>query len=150
MKIWQLLILLMFYSSSFSQIRIADVGDGWKGKVEQALDTIKKYDIQKYYLVMENCTDVAYWNGGFSTTEGKSTITISTNDMKNGNLYNIAAILVHESIHLYFKETKFNLSPNIEEVFAYEHELEFLEKIPCVDPWLIENAKNKIKYYSKP
>jgi hypothetical protein len=28
--------------------------------------------------------------------------------------------------------------------------LEFLEKIPCVDYWLIENAKNKIKFYSKP
>jgi hypothetical protein len=37
MKIWQLLILLMFWSSSFSQIRIADVGDGWKNKVEQIL-----------------------------------------------------------------------------------------------------------------
>ena len=144
------MILLMFYSSSFSQIRIADVGDGWKGKVEQSLDTIKKYDIQKYYLIMENCSNVAYWNGGFSTTEGDSTITISTREMNDGNIYNISAILVHETIHLYFKGTEFNLNPNTEEVIAYQHELEFLEKIPCVDPWLIENAKNKIKYYSKP
>ena len=150
MKIWQLLILLMFWSSSFSQILIADVGDGWKGKVEQALDTIKKYDIQKYYLIMEHCSNVAYWNGGFSTTEGDSTITIPAREMNNGNIYNISAILVHETIHLYFKGTKFNLNPNTEEVIAYQHELEFLEKIPCVDPWLIENAKNKIKFYSKP
>ena len=144
------MILLMFWSSSFSQIRIADVGDGWKGKVEQALDTIKKYDTQKYYLIMENCSNIAYWNGGFSTTEGDSTITIPAIEMNNGNIYNISAILVHETIHLYFKGTKFNLNPNTEEVIAYQHELEFLEKIPCVDPWLIENAKNKIKFYSKP
>jgi len=150
MKIWQLLILLMFWSSSFSQIRIADVGDGWKNKVEQALDTIKKYDVQKYYLIMENCSNVAYWNGGFSTTEGDSTITIPTREMKNGNIYNISAILVHESLHLFFKRTNFNLKPNLEEVVCYQHELEFLEKIPCVDGWLIENAKNKIKFYSKP
>ena len=150
MKIWQLSILLMFYSSCFSQVRIADVGDGWKNEVEQALDTIQKYDIQKYYLIMETCSNVAYWNGGFATTEGDSTITIPTKDMIFGNIYNISAILVHESIHLYFKGTEFNLSPNVEEVIAYQHELEFLEKIPCVDQWLIENAKNKIKYYSKP
>jgi len=48
MRIWILLILLTLSSYSFSQIKITDVGDGWKGKVEQALDTIQKYDIEKY------------------------------------------------------------------------------------------------------
>ena len=150
MRLWILLILLIFWSSSFSQIRIADVGDGWKSKVQQALDTIKKYDVQKYYLVMETCSNVAYWNGGFSTTEGDSTITISTKEMNNGNIYNISAILVHESLHLYFRQTHFNLQPNVEEVVCYQYELEFLNKIPCVNGWLIENAENKIKFYSKP
>ena len=150
MKIWQLLILLMFWSSSFSQIRIADVGDGWKGKVEQALDTIQKYDIEKYYLIMETCKVVAFWNGGFSTIESDSIITIPSKEMNNGNIYNIAAILVHESLHLYFLTTNFKLNPNVEEVVAYQYELEFLNKVPCVDEWLIQNAQNKIKFYSKP
>jgi hypothetical protein len=149
-RIWILLILLTLSSYSFSQIRITDVGDGWKGKVEQALDTIQKYDKEKYYLIMETCKVVAYWNGGFATTESDSIITIPTKEMNNGNIYNIAAILVHESLHLYFITTKFYLRPNVEEVIAYQHELEFLKKIPCVDEWLIENAKNKIKFYSKP
>jgi hypothetical protein len=150
MKILQLLIFLMFWSPSISQIKITDVGDGWKGKVEQALDTIQKYDIEKYYLIMETCKVVAFWNGGFSTTESDSIITIPSKEMNNGNIYNIAAILVHESLHLYFLTTKFKLNPNVEEVIAYQHELEFLKKIPCVDEWLIQNAQNKIKYYSKP
>ena len=150
MRIWQLLILLMFWSSSISQIKITDVGDGWKGKVEQALDTIQKYDIEKYYLIMETCKVVAYWNGGFATTESDSIITIPAKEMNNGNIYNIAAILVHESIHLYLLTTNFKLKPNVEEVIAYQHELEFLSKVPCVDEWLIQNAKNKINYYSKP
>jgi hypothetical protein len=145
-----LLILLILSSYSFSQIRITDVGDDWKGKVEQALDTIQKYDKEKYYLIMETCKVVAYWNGGFATTESDSIITIPTKEMNNGNIYNIAAILVHESLHLYFITTKFNLRPNVEEVIAYQHELEFLKKIPCVNGWLIENAQNKINYYSKP
>lgn len=150
MRLWILLTLLTLSTYSFSQIRITDVGDGWKGKVEQALDTIQKYDKEKYYLIMETCKVVAYWNGGFATTESDSIITIPTKEMNNGNIYNIAAILVHESLHLYFLTTKFNLKPNVEEVIAYQHELEFLKKIPCVDEWLIENAKNKIKFYSKP
>ena len=150
MRLWVLLTLLTLSTHSFSQIRITDVGDGWKGKVEQALDTIQKYDKEKYYLIMETCKVVAYWNGGFATTESDSIITIPTKEMTNGNIYNIAAILVHESLHLYFITTKFNLKPNVEEVIAYQHELEFLKKVPYVDQWLIENAKNKIKFYSKP
>ena len=150
MRLWVLLILLALSSYSFTQIRITDVGDGWKGKVEQALDTIQKYDKEKYYLIMETCKVVAYWNGGFATTESDSIITIPTKEMNNGNIYNIAAILVHESLHLYFITTKFNLRPNVEEVIAYQHELEFLKKVPCVDQWLIENTKNKINFYSKP
>lgn len=150
MRIWTLLILLTLSTYSLSQIKITDVGDGWKGKVEQALDTIQKYDKEKYYLIMETCKVVAYWNGGFATTESDSIITIPTKEMNNGNIYNIAAILVHESLHLYFITTKFNLRPNVEEVIAYQHELEFLNKIPCVDEWLIQNAKNKIIFYSKP
>jgi len=149
-RIWILLILLTLSSYSFSQIRITDVGDGWKGKVEQALDTIQKYDKEKYYLIMETCKVVAYWNGGFATTESDSIITIPTKEMNDGNIYNIAAILVHESLHLYFLTTNFKLNPNIEEVIAYQHELEFLMKVPNVDGWLIQNAQNKINYYSKP
>ena len=150
MKILQLLIFLMFWSPSISQIKITDVGDGWKGKVEQALDTIQKYDIEKYYLIMETCKVVAFWNGGFSTIESDSIITIPSKEMNNGNIYNIAAILVHESLHLYFLTTNFKLNPNVEEVVAYQYELEFLNKVPCVDEWLIQNAQNKIKFYSKP
>ena len=146
-----LLCLSLFLSFNlFSQLRVDDVGDGWKGKVEQALDTIQKYDIEKYYLIMETCKVVAFWNGGFSTIESDSIITIPAKEMNNGNIYNIAAILVHESLHLYFLTTNFKLNPNVEEVVAYQYELEFLNKVPCVDEWLIQNAQNKIKYYSKP
>lgn len=148
MKLYVLLLSMFIFNSLYGQIKITDVGDGWKGKVEQALDTVKKYDKEKYYLIMETCKVVAFWNGGFSTTESDSIITIPTKEMNNGNIYNIAAILVHESLHLYFLTTKFNLNPNVEEVITYQHELEFLKKIPYVDQWLIENAKNKIKVYS--
>ena len=36
----------------FAQIKVADVGDGWKNKVDSAILIIKKYDQEKTYLVI--------------------------------------------------------------------------------------------------
>ena len=148
MKIYALLMGMFMFTSLFGQIKITDVGDGWKGKVEQALDTIKKYDTEKYKLVIESCMVIGYWNESFSTTEGDTTILISTKDMNFNNIYNIAAILVHESIHLYIKQLYIKIPPNKEEVITYKYELDFLKKIPNVDQWLIGNCIKQITYYS--
>lgn len=148
MKIYALLMGMFMFTSLFGQIKITDVGDGWKGKVEQALDTIKKYDTEKYKLVTESCMVIGYWNESFSTTEGDTTILISTKDMNFNNIYNIAAILVHESMHLYIKQLYIKIPPNKEEVITYKYELDFLKKIPNVDQWLIGNCIKQITYYS--
>ncbi len=147
MKLWQLLILLMFWSSSFSQVHIADVGDGWKSKVQRALDTIQKYDTVKYNNLITKCNNIGYWNNTFATTEPPYTILIPTSEMNFGNIYNICALLIHESYHLLLYGK--NMDPNQEECWAYSYELDFLMKVPNVDGWLIQNAQNKIKYYSK-
>jgi hypothetical protein len=148
MRICTLLLYMFTFTSIFGQIKITDVGDGWKGKVEQALDTIKKYDTEKYNLVIGSCMLVGYWNESFSTTEGDTTILISTKDMNFNNIYNIASILVHESMHLYIKQLYIKVPPNKEEVLVYQYELDFLKKIPNVDQWLIDNSIKKIIYYS--
>jgi hypothetical protein len=148
MKIYALLMGMFMFTSLFGQIKITDVGDGWKGKVEQALDTIKKYDTEKYNLVIESCMVIGYWNESFSTTEGDTTILISTKDMNFNNIYNIAAILVHESMHLYIKQLYIKIPQNKEEVITYKYELDFLKKIPNVDQWLIGNCIKQITYYS--
>jgi hypothetical protein len=48
---------------------------------------------------------------------------------------------------LFFLKHNCALTPNDEEIVCYRYELNFLGKIPNVEPWLIQNAKNKIKYY---
>ena len=142
------MISLMFWSYSISQINIVDVGDGWKGKVQQALDTIQKYDTVKYNNLITKCNNIGYWNNTFATTEPPHTILIPTSEMNFGNIYNICAILIHESYHLLIFGR--NMNPNQEEYWAYSYELDFLTKVPNVDGWLIQNAQNKINYYSKP
>lgn len=143
------LILLIAPLLSFSQIKVADVGDGWKNRVDSAILIIKKYDPEKYNVLLETCQNIGYWNGAFSTTEGDSMITIAVNDIKSFNIYNIAAILVHESLHLYIKQLYFKLDPNKEESLCYRYELNFLMNVPEVDAWLISNAVKMIEYYEK-
>jgi hypothetical protein len=148
-KLLSVLLFLFISIYSFGQLKITDVGDGWKNKVDSALKIIQTYDIEKYNVILETCTLIGYWNESFSTTEGDSVILISTKDINNESINNIAAILVHESMHLYIKQLYAKVNPNREETICYVYELNFLYKVPNVEPWLIENATSKIKYYSK-
>jgi len=141
MKILQLFILLMIWSSSLTQIKISDVGDGWKGKVQQALDTIQKYDTVKYNNLIGVCKNIGYWNNTFATTEPPHTILIPTKEMNFGNIYNICAVLIHESYHLLIFGR--NMGVNKEEYWAYSYELDFLLRVPNVDQWLVKNATTK-------
>ena len=145
MRIWIFLIFLILSSYSFSQIKITDVGDGWKDKVEQALDTIQKYDTVKYNTLITKCSTIGYWNNTFATTEPPSTILIPTKEMNFGNIYNICAILIHESCHLLLYGK--NIKNSNEELMAYSYELDFLLKVPNANLWLIENAKKNIQNY---
>ena len=141
------MISLMFWSYSISQINITDVGDGWKGKVQQALDTIQKYDTVKYNNLITKCDNIGYWNNTFATTEPPHTILIPTSEMNFGNIYNICAILIHESYHLLIYGR--NMNPNQEEYWAYSYELDFLMKVPNVDGWIIQNAQTKKETFSQ-
>jgi hypothetical protein len=131
----------------YSQIKIDDVGDDWRTKVISSLSLIKQVDPNKYELINDVCKHITYWDGDFSTTEDSVTIMISQKDMRFNSINNIAAILVHESKHLFYLKHNIKLPPNYEEILAYHYELEFLSKIPNVEPWLVNNALKNIEYY---
>lgn len=131
-----------------AQIKVDDVGDGWKNSVYEALSVIQKHDSTKYMLLLQSCNHIGYWNGNYSTTEG-FTILISNIEMKRGHVNDIASAIVHESMHLYIKKSKTTLPEKDEEILCYLYELEFLSQIPNVEPWLVQHAKKQIEFYSK-
>lgn len=137
------ILLSSFYSNA--QILIDDVGDDWRYKVNCALDTIKKYDNHRFQTINLYCKRITFWGNNFSTTEDEKTIMISSKEMLDGNIYNISAIIVHETYHLMNYHE--NLDENFEESLAYIWEYEYLIKIPNVDFWLIENAKKQNEKY---
>lgn len=68
-------------------------------------------------------------------------------DVKYGDVHNIAAALVHETLHL--KYFYLNEHPEKEERNCYEYELQFLLKVKDIDPWLLDNAERMIIFYSR-
>ena len=146
-----LLCLSLFLSFNlFSQLRVDDVGDGWKQTVEQAIDLIKQYDTVRYNLLLEVCDQISYSTAPFSTTEMGNVILISQRDIKSKNINNIAAVLVHESLHLYFQKYDYRMTEHQEEFRCYVSEMQFLLLLPNVEHWLIEHAQGQIEFYSKP
>ena len=133
---------------TFSQIRIDDIGDGWKAKVEQALTVIQQIDCEKYDLLMATCKHISYSTATFATTESGTTILIPRREIVVGNINDIAAILVHESLHLYMLQNKLIMPEADEEVLCYAYELEFLLQIPGVETWLLDHARKQIAYFS--
>jgi len=134
-----LLLDFVYILDTKAQITIDDM-NGWKPKVESAIQLIQQTDIAKYNTVMKNCKHIGYWAGSTSTIEDSTTILISNIDMKNGSVNDIAAAIVHESKHLYYINTKSVLEINTEEISAYQYELEFINQIPNVEPYLIQHC----------
>lgn len=132
-----------------AQIKVADVGDGWKNKVEAALQVIQTNDSVKYQLLQKYCTRIDYWTGSFATTENGTTILIPASEMRVGVVNDIAAVIVHESLHLHFQRSNLTYSKYEEEVYCYLYELEFLYCIPNVEPWLIHHARTQVIKFAK-
>ena len=148
MRLFFLLLFVVLFTPIHSQVKIDDVGDGWKLRVDSAVALIRNTDSDKYGLLIKVCDHVSYWNGGFSTIEDSSTILITQKDMLYGSINNIAAIIIHESKHLYYLRNKISLPPHKEDLRFYKYELSFLIKVPNVEPWLVDNAKDKIRLFS--
>jgi hypothetical protein len=145
-----LFILIMSLPTLVSaQIKIDDVGDGWKVKVDSAITLIKKVSPDAWLLLDSTTSNVEFWLGDRSSTRPdpnfkKGTILLAVDEIELG-VVNIAAVLVHESLHLSFHQRKFALEPKQEELTAYLWELLFLVQVPNCPLWLIQNAEAQIK-----
>jgi len=141
------LTCLVFSLASFSQPRVHPAGDGWHLQVDSALSLIKKYDKEKYDLVDSVCSEIEFWVSDFSSNEiskGEGKIYIASADVRIGSINNLACVIVHESLHLFFLKSGIRTDKKTEERLCYQYELELLNKIPGVEPWLLKHTKIKI------
>jgi hypothetical protein len=140
-------VFFLISSSVFGQIKIPDAGDGWKAKVDSAVQLIKETDTAVYRMLIENCKEVEFILAPYSTTQPPHIIAISVNDMKLNSVNNIAAVLVHESYHLFIFAHLDIENVNAEEFVCYLMEYNFLCKLTYVEDWLFKNTINKLLWY---
>ncbi len=141
-------ILILFNSATKHKvIYVANVGEDWKEKIDSAINLIKQTDMDKYNQLIDNCDTIDFSYANFSTTVPPKTIVITNRDMKLNSINNLAAVLVHESHHLYFFEKDAILTENEEELECYMYEYDFLTKLSTQESWLFSNCINKIIFY---
>ena len=92
-----IILLLIITNVTYSQIKIDDIGDNWKNNVDSALSVIKKYDIESYKVVINNCKLISFWMSSFSTTQYSTIILISVRDMNIKSIKNLSCIIYHNS-----------------------------------------------------
>jgi len=148
-----LLLGLFLPTLCLAQIKIDKAGDGWDLKIDSALNVIQTVDLQKYQLLDSVCQEVSFWISKFSSNEltedGVGRIYVAVGDVKLGSINNLAVVLVHESLHLYFLRKGVKLPPLEEENLCYRYELELIEKLTNVEPWLKENTLKQIQVTQK-
>jgi len=146
-----IITIILFFITNLvnAQIIVDKGGDNWAEKVDSALTVIKTTSPKHWKMVEESCDHISMWNGKYSTTQpgkdsAKGTIVISRDDFKLNSINNIAAVIVHESKHLWISRNGIKyLSGNAEEADCYLWELEFLQMIPNVEQWLIQHVFNQ-------
>jgi hypothetical protein len=131
------------------QIYIAKAGDGWDLLIDSALTLIKNTDSVKYSFILHVCDTVDIWTGKFSSNDGIKSIIVSVNDIKLNSINNLAAILVHESMHLYYSQNNIQLPVNVEERNCYVYEFDFLRKLYSVELWLLQHTTKQIQNYTR-
>lgn len=147
---WKFFLIGLFCVSQNvnAQIRVPKAGDAWDLKVDSALLLIAKTDSDKYIRLIDVCNGVDFWISNYSSnnvTHDGNTIYIAVEDMKLNSINNIACILVHESMHLYYTLHPSNQSENEEEFKCYLYELSFANKLENIEPWLLEHIHRHIK-----
>jgi hypothetical protein len=118
-------------------------------RIDSAKGLIHKIGPPFSEVLDEHVALISTWGGAYSTCYAdpgkKGTIYLTETEIKYGNILNLASAIVHESLHLKFQY--YGEYPDTEEVLCYEFELQFLKKIPNVDPWLIDNCLKMIRFY---
>ena len=139
-----ILIILCFFTFNnvYSQIILPVTASQYTKIIDSAITLIKITDTAVYNRLDSMVDVIDMWLSAFSSCDTK-VIYISRNDVLLG-VQNVAAVLVHESQHLWIWDSKINLSKPDEEIMCYKYELAFLDKIPNCEKYLKKHAINAI------
>ena len=142
-----LILCLLLSNTVYSQIVLPVTASEYQKTIEDAITLIKKTDTNVYNRLDLMVDTIDMWLGAFSSCD-YGWIFISRDDILLG-VQNVAAVLVHESQHIWIWEHNIKLNHGQEEVVCYQYELNFLNKVPNCDWRLKKHAIQNIKIFSE-
>jgi hypothetical protein len=142
-----LILCLLLSNTVYSQITLPVTASQYVKTIDSAITLVKKIDINVYNRLDSMVDSIDMWLGAFSSCNDK-TIYISREDVLLG-VQNVAAVLVHESQHLWIWNKGIEVDKPVEEIMCYKYELAFLNKIPNCETYLKKHAIKSILEFSK-
>jgi hypothetical protein len=146
----KVLALLLISLNGFSQIKVDRAGDNWHKLIDSALSLIDSTSPYHSNLVKASCNHIAFFNSRYSSNAGrlgsKGTIFVAKGDLEFG-VQNLALVIVHESLHLYYLMKGIKLTEADEELNCYRLELNFLERVQNPDPFLVNHVSSMVRKF---
>lgn len=147
MRIWMLILCLFVINSVYSQIVLPITASQYVKTIDSAITLVQKTDTNAYKQLDLMVDSIDMWLGSFSSCN-YGWIFISRDDVELG-VQNVAAVLVHESNHIWLWTQEINMEREEEEAACYSYELQFLNKIPDCDWRLKQHAIKNIEFFMK-
>ena len=147
MRILLLILCLFAFNNAYNQIVLPVTASQYVKTIDSAITLIQKTDTNAYKQLDLMVDSIDMWLGSFSSCD-YGWIFISRDDILLG-VQNVAAVLVHESQHIWIWENEIKLNHGQEEVVCYQYELNFLNKVPNCDWRLKKHAIQNIKIFSE-
>jgi hypothetical protein len=123
------LAILAISLNAGSQIVISGTNGKLGDKVNSAISLVEKTDSSMYNMLLDNCNKIDFWDSDSIASFSNGAILIPIKDLEQGSIEDISAILIKESMRLFFLNSMVDMDDNLEDVVCYTYELDFRRKL---------------------
>lgn len=123
------LAILAISLNAGSQIVISGINGRLEDKVNSAISLVEKTDSSMYNMLLDNCNKIDFWDSDSIASLSNGAILIPVKDLEQGSIEDISAILIKESMRLFFLNSMVDMDDNLEDVVCYAYELDFRRKL---------------------
>jgi hypothetical protein len=98
-------------------------------KVNSAISLVEKTDSAMYNILLDNCNKIDFWDSDSIASFSNGAILIPMKELERRSIEDLSAILIKESMRLFFLNSMVDMDDNLEDVVCYTYELDFRKKL---------------------
>jgi hypothetical protein len=123
------LALLSISLNAGSQIVISGTNGKLEDKVNSAISLVEETDSSMYNILLDNCNKIDFWDSDSIMSFSNGAILIPVKELEQGSIEDLSAILIKESMRLFFINSMVDMEDNLEDVICYTYELDYRRKL---------------------